>query len=431
MKLIFLINKINDYDVYSRLIRYAIKYNHRVICFHNYTMIKDSNRTHRFPFMHLNPFKNKAQTKKVYFNKNLYEELNKINYDLIFTKTLPPITENKKFIEKIRKKIYIIMDSLDIYDICKDLKLYKNYKIKILLWSFYFKKKLINYLKKHHYLSFLSIKKKLVTLYVVGHNYYNLKLNKEIIKKKLKIPRDKKVVLYCPYAYDDNNVILSNKYWKVFFAGLNLDFFPHIANKKVNFLYNIVKKIFLVIRSFIFSPNKILKIFLIKSEYKILEEISNYCEKNNYYLIIKSRKKYFSNSAYYKFGNSVFIDKQTQFYPSLLQEIISITDLNICYSSNVALEVSLRNIPTINIKTSKDDWPNKEFFEYWGYNNSFFNFKNLIKSYDLKDFKIDLGKSKNKDFKTYTKKYLGSNYFEKNTFKILKKELSKDQYLIS
>jgi hypothetical protein len=168
------------------------------------------------------------------------------------------------------------------------------------------------------------------------------------------------------------------------------------------------------------------KFFLIKSEYKILEEISNFCKKNNYYLIVKSRKKYFSNLVYYKFGDSVFNDEQTKFYPSLLQEIISITDLNICYSSNVALEVSLMNIQTINIKTSRDDWPNKEFFEYWGYNNSFFNFRNLIKSYDLKDFKINLAKSKKEDFKKYTKTYLGSNYSEKNTFKILKKELSKD-----
>ena len=38
-------------------------------------------------------------------------------------------------------------------------------------------KELINYLKKYHYFSYLSVKKKLVTLYVVGHNYYNLKLN--------------------------------------------------------------------------------------------------------------------------------------------------------------------------------------------------------------------------------------------------------------
>jgi hypothetical protein len=426
MKLVFLINRIIDYNVYSRLINYAIKYNHQVICFHNYTIIEDPNRSHRFPFLSLNPFKNKVQTKKVYFNKNLYEELSKINYDLIFTKTLPPITENKEFIEKIRAKVFIVMDSLDIYDVCKDLKLYKNYKIKILLWSFYFKKKLISYLKKYHYSSYLTIKRKAVVLYVVGHNYYNLKLNKEIIKRKLRIPRNKKVILYCPYAYDDNNVILSNKYWKVFFAGLNVDFFPRITNKNVNILYNIIKKTFLVIRSFIFSPHKMFKFFLIKSEYKILEEISNFCKKNNYYLIVKSRKKYFSNLVYYKFGDSVFNDEQTKFYPSLLQEIISITDLNICYSSNVALEVSLMNIQTINIKTSRDDWPNKEFFEYWGYNNSFFNFRNLIKSYDLKDFKINLAKSKKEDFKKYTKTYLGSNYSEKNTFKILKKELSKD-----
>ena len=422
MKIIFLINRINDYITFGRLIEEAIKRKNKVVCFHNYTPLKE--RSFRFSYIHLNPLKNQVKTKKILFEKNLYQKLINERCDFVFTKLLPPLTHNEKFIEKIKGKILIVQDSLDTPLVLTNLYLYNNYKINIFVWSFFFKKRILKCLKEIHHLSYLSIKNKNSKIFISGHSFYNSKLDKLSIKKKYKVPIKKKIILYTPFAYDDNTTSLTNKYWKVFFSGLNVDFFPRITNKKVNIICNVIKKIFLIIRSFIFSPNKIISFFKIKSEYKILKEIHKFCIENNYYLIIKSRKKYFTNTAWYEFGNKVIVDEETKFHPSLLQEIIYITDLHICYTSNVAFEVALRNIPTINIKTHKNEWffaPGLNIFEYMGFNNKFFNFNHVVESYSLKEFKIKIKNIKQQYYKKYVKTFLGNNSCEKNIYKILKK----------
>lgn len=184
-----------------------------------------TNRPHRFPYLSLNPFKKKTQTKKAIFNKNLYQVLRKNNFDYIFSKKLPPFIQNKKKMKLYKAKFNLIMDAVDIYDVCKNIKLYRNLQINIFLWSNFFKKKLLKFLREFYYSSFLLIKEKDVSLHVVGHMFSKLKKNKIYIQNKYKIPKNKKVILYCPYAFDDGNVKLRNRYWKFFFAGLDTDFF--------------------------------------------------------------------------------------------------------------------------------------------------------------------------------------------------------------
>ena len=212
---------------------------------------------------------------------------------------------------------------------------------------------------------------------------------------------------------------VNQKYWKVFFSGLNIDFYPEakIIKKKI---LNFILKTFFLIRSFIFSYSKIFKFFKIKSEYQILKEIKNFCDKNNHYLIIKTRKKYPINSACFKFSHQVVEDDQTRQNPGKLQEIISFVDFNICYGSHVAFEVALKNVPTIVIQTPKVDWPSF-FYKHWGPKNKFYNYKDVIRSVAPEKFKLNFRRVTNRKFNEYKNIYLGNDNISKNILKILKR----------
>ena len=98
--------------------------------------------------------------------------------------------------------------------------------------------------------------------------FSKLEKNKDEIKDKYRIPKNKKVILYCPYAFDEGNVKLNDRYWKFFFSGLDTDFYPKINNKKVKFIFNFFKKTFFLFRSIILSPHKIFKFFQLKQNIK-------------------------------------------------------------------------------------------------------------------------------------------------------------------
>lgn len=425
MKLIFLINTTSDYDTFSTLINEALKRKYKILCLHNYTL--QISRPYSFPYTNLNPFKKKTQTKKAIFKKNLYQILKKNDFDFIFSKRLPPLTQDqdKEYLKLVKGKFNLIMDGIDIYDVCKNIKLYKNLQINIFLWSNFFKQKLLKFLKEFYHSSFLSIKEKHFSLHVVGHMFSKLEKNKDEIKDKYRIPKNKKVILYCPYAFDDGNVKLNDRYWKFFFSGLDTDFYPKINNKKVKFIFNFFKKTFFLFRSIILSPHKIFKFFSIKTEYKILRYLREYCNKNNFYLVVKSRIKYLPNFGYEKFGDLFIWDKQTKQCPSILQEILAISHVNISYSSNVALEASLYGIPTINIASDKDDFFDEKHFNYWSYKNHFFNYKNVVRTLDNKSFKLTMIKNDKKHYFQYINKFLGGNNSANKVFNIIKKNYDK------
>ena len=143
MKIIFLINRNNEYVGLSNIIDYAIKKGQEVICFHNYSSNKNTNKKYLFPDVKKSPFYKKIKVLKLDFEKNLIDKINKCNFDQIFSRTLPIKNLNSKFLNKINNKFNIIMDSIDIYDQVKKIQYYPNCNINIFCWSEFFKKKIL------------------------------------------------------------------------------------------------------------------------------------------------------------------------------------------------------------------------------------------------------------------------------------------------
>lgn len=426
MKIIFLINRNNEYNGLSNIIDYAIKKGHNVICFHNYSFfIKNTNKRYLFPDIKKSPFYKKIKIFRLDFEKNLIDKINKCNFDQIFSRTLPIKNLNSKFLNKINNKFNIIMDSLDIYDQVEKIQYYTNCNINIFCWSEFFKKKIIEYLKEYNLQSYKLVKNNNCNIFAAGHCYKiypNDKKVRQKIKKEFCIPIKKKIILYIPYAYDENNVPgFKQKIWKFIFCGFNIDHFKEIKNPVLNNLLNFVKKTLFITRILLFYPKKLL-FFINKNEKYIINKIRDYCNKNNYYFIVKGREKFPMNNNLYNNANKIYSDKQSYHFPSLLDRLMQISDLCVSYSSNVNFLASLYKVKVINIKTHIDDWLHAKHFKYWGYNNIYFrNFKNVLTSLNPENFKIIIRPKSQNNFAGYRKKFIGQSNFNEKIFKIIKK----------
>jgi len=424
MKLIFLINRNNEYVGLSNIIDYAIKKRHEVICFHNYSSDKNTNKKYLFPDVKKSPFYKKIKVLKLDFEKNLINRINKCNFDQIFSRTLPIKDLNRKFLDKINNKFNIIMDSIDIYDQVEKIKYYPDSNIKIFCWSEFFKKKIIQYLKEYDLQSYKLIKNNNCNIFASGHCYKIYSNDKKVrqkIKKELNIPIQKKIILYIPYAYDENNVTtFKKKIWKFFFCGFSVNHFREVKNPVLNNLLNFIKKIFFIIKILLFYPEK-LYFFNKKKESFIINKIRDFCNKNNYYLIVKGREKFPMNDNLYNSANKIYSDKQNYHFPSLLDKLMQISDMCVSYSSNVNFLANLYKVNVINIKTHVDDWLDAKHFKYWGYNNIFFrNYKKILTSLNPDNFKIINSPKSQNDFARYRNKFIGKSNFNEKIFRIIK-----------
>lgn len=424
MKLIFLINRNNDYNYLSNLIDYAIEKKHEVTCLHNYGFNKNTNKYYLYPNVKKSPFYKKIKIIKLDFEMNLIDTIYKSNFDQIFCKTFPIKNLNNKYLDKINNKINIIMDSTDIYDVIEKIKNLQHCKIRVFCWSKFFKKRIIEYLKEYSLRSYKLIQNKNCKIYITGHCYKVYNNNLEIktnIRKNLNIPIKKKIILYIPYAYDENNVTtFKKKIWKFIFCGLYVDYFREIKNPILNNLFNCIKKTFYIVRILLFYPKK-LYFFNKKNENYIINKIRDYCNKNNYYFIVKGREKFPINDNLYNNANKIYSDKQNYHFPSLLDKLMQISDICVSYSSNVNFLANLYKVNVINIKTHTDDWLNAKHFKYWGYNNIYFrNYKNVLTSLNPDNFKITIRPKSQNDFAGYRKKFIGQSNFNEKIFRIIK-----------
>ena len=164
MKLIFLIDRNNDYNYLSNLIEYAIKKKHEVTCLHNYGFNKNTNKYYLYPYVKKSPFYKKIKIIKLDFETKLIDTICKSDFDQIFCKTFPIKNLNNKYLDKINNKINIIMDSIDIYDVIEKIKNFQHCKIRVFCWSKFFKKRIIEYLKEYSFGSYKLIHNKLTRM---------------------------------------------------------------------------------------------------------------------------------------------------------------------------------------------------------------------------------------------------------------------------
>jgi len=147
-------------------------------------------------------------------------------------------------------------------------------------------------------------------------------IDRKKIRTKWGIPSDKPVILFLPIPLSINP-----GFWSRFFESRNR-----------------LTQFFMLLSGSIFEDKAMMKNYfhwIIKgyNNYKLTKVISNFCKKNNAYLIVKGRKKDKVPGFISKLSDKMLYDED--WYPGTIFEAISISDLCIHFYSTAVLE----NVP--------------------------------------------------------------------------------------
>jgi hypothetical protein len=324
--------------------------------------------------------------------------------------------------------------------------LHQNYNRLFFPHTSFFYNKGIYWLKKYsdsqnkdNYSFFESSKTSVIPIGSTMYNGSSKIINSSFIRKKYNVTSSNKIVLYLPFSF----VAFRSKYskngsyaWQAAFSGLFLKYkkkgdskFQKIKNYLVFFL----KKIIYLVK--VLSDLEALN-WLIRrwNEPQVIKEVKKFCDNNDLILIVKPRLKFPYVGQVYK-SSRVVIDNDfdTQYNPSLLQELFSISDLVIGYQSTTVLESVLNNTPYLNIEPPPSNLNNDEarLFFHSCDEGEMYNYNGVVKSMKIPELISNLNHMSLSDFKfnaqeksKYKEKYLGEedsnssenliNYLEAN-----------------
>lgn len=430
MKVAFIINKFNYYRLYSTLI------------------IELKNRNIFFDLVHLGNIssKNTAVLNTFLFENNLHQYSNVFNiknfsklkdhiiindYDYFVSLNPVPFNiDNKKIFYKITNKWCILMHGDDSYGTVGDWNSFKNtdqleqnYERFFFAYNKYMHNFHLDLLKrfpygsqKNNYKFFENINTKIIETgeFSTDLNLIKLKEN-QTIKQKYN-PENKKVILYLPFPF--NPLRQKNNSWEIAFSGFQSNIFKQKKdnNPKINlFIIKIYIK-FLKIYYFykIFTTRLSIYYFINKfTEKNLLKKLYKFSKKNNAVLIIKARKKFPILNSAEKFSDYIYYEEDDRFYPTILQELISVSDIVFGYHTTANKEIAPFNKKYINIScpeiffnNRKDRLERHRLKEY--------NYNGVVDNIDIKNFiniienlNFDYFKTNTENFATYNKKYLG------------------------
>ena len=295
IKIGFIVQRKMYFKFLGPVINILLKKNFDIYILFNYSQSRNFGKWRDFPF--LDTFFSKQNVKKRIFFKN--DELLKIiNEEKI--KIIGSLLPYNKFNfdkKKIKNLKWVLFQhGMDLFWNVKELK-YSDY---IFLYSNYWRTFLINFFKEQ------KVQYNKNNLIVLGNPQFDMleKLDEIEIKKKYNLPIKKKIILFLPLsqpnAYFFNNK-LNSFFAKFFFIYPNLD--------SIFFWFR--KKIYIYLSYFI------------NNEISVLKNISKFCKKNGYYLIIKSRSKRVLGSEFEYYSDRVFYDEQL--IPSTIMELMRIS----------------------------------------------------------------------------------------------------------
>lgn len=182
-------------------------------------------------------------------------------------------------------------------------------------------------------------------------NSPNLELKK--IKEKYCIDSSKKVLVYLPFPFSGNRFekpnsnALHQAFFGIGYQGKIISKNSY-SSKIFVFIISVVKKIYDFILVFRFSESR--GIYLSKNtEQSVVEQVRKFCDKNNYFFIVKSRKKFGISKNLAQLADLVIAGDDNQQNPSEFQEISKASDLIIGYTSTAVFESIFYKSHFVNI----------------------------------------------------------------------------------
>ncbi|MFA6174958.1 MAG: hypothetical protein WC765_00090 [Phycisphaerae bacterium] len=215
----------------------------------------------------------------------------------------------------------------------------------------------------------------------------------EKIRKKYKIPDNKKMVLLIPFPYLLSSVWLNSIYKTrpAFLKRLKLMWYG-----AKGFLPDVRKKI---------------------DDFEVTKAIRAFCDRNNAILVVKGRIKNPVPKYVRKMADFLFFDEG--FHPFTTLELLFISSLSIAFCSMTIMESALMGIPSVCIIPKPGElWPGYEplqgMDDFLTKPGSCYNFEGIVYNESAEKFVSDFPKKSLEDYrlnsekkKSYVEKFLG------------------------
>ncbi len=333
MKIGFMTHRRSYYKVYAPIIEEFLKRGHSVCCLQDHSSAQQSEKSYDIPTdEHLPRFQNGRpqvvswRNPQELFRQIVDQQLDTVivlNHNPLYVEVMQDLTES-------RKVFWIsIQHASDILLIVKELPRYD----KVLLYSSQWKKWVIDAFKQtgssEHKMAELSVK-----IVPVGHtelDTYSM-ISAQELRKRWGIPEGKRVVLLLPFPFDSS----IDRLW-------------------TRFIYGQRNSVLRLLASLVLGRLRWIKQALRQeTDERVVLALRKFCDRNNAFLIVKSRLK--DKVRPYSHANADKVLYDDDFYPSTMAQCLAISDLCIHFSSFVVYEAAFRGVPSLAILPEPRDY---------------------------------------------------------------------------
>ncbi len=404
MKLLFIIDTKQTYRIFSPIINLGKVLSHEItICHINHPGANNS------PSINNSPFRNVEYNNINIIELNSFNDLRSFiskSKSFDFYISLYPILFilDDKIKKKISGKWVILQSGFDTYyriwhwNNFTTVPLLQDYERIILTYTNELHSYCLNVIdsnretNNHKNSSFFKEKCKFINIGFSDVDEHLESLNKNDIRNKYCIPSNKEVFLYLPFPFFLNYDFkegFNSKYWQSAFTGIFQKIFQqknsNFIGRMTEFLRGSLKR--LLMYFFIFLDRRALYWYIYGlNEKNLMKSMRRFCDNNDLYFVVKNRKKHLGISSASDIAHLVINDEEETFYPTVFQELLSISRIVSGYHSSAVFESIAMKSFYINIVCP-------EIF-FRGYNavkkmqdhcnSMLYNFKGAVSSIEIK-----------------------------------------------
>lgn len=398
MKIGFIINRSGLYRIFSPIIDEALRCGNEVVCLHDYSQPKTGMKGYLFPYLESTPLFRFGVPRVIPFNGN--GEFLKIIREgginiLVSLQFLPQYINLYNKLKKEGVFWVAFTHSFDLILHSEYLNIPDRYFIYSdvwLDWSLYYlsnqgviRKEDVSRYKE-------EIKSKVKSIGFPELDQLNM-IDPGGVREEWGVPDEKPVVLLLPFHLGSN----LDKFWAPFIYGMSTP---------------ILQLPFALLS---LKPRYIKQVMHGWNDLNVMKSVKKFCEKNDAYLIVKSRHKNPVRNYLSAVADKVLYDES--YYPADILKCLSISDVCINFLSSAVTEAIPAGVPNICISPNPQDYANlqtpmwgaifnrvSEVFDFPGA-SYMLNIQEVIETLPTKsilDFPLDSNRQKE-----YIKKFVG------------------------
>ena len=337
----FLVLRNTYFKFFGPVIEQALKSGHQVFCLHDYNQPKEGSKGYQFPDIERAPVFQNGKPLFLSFKSNEDFIEQALNAGVQAIVSIDFLKSHFFLQEKLKEKGIFWFSLQNGFDSGPLSGEHLEKPNKFFVYSPEWTEWMFDYLRKTgktQEADFSVFKQKLNNK-VEAVGFWPVEQQKlidsEKVRNKWAIPNGKKVVLFLPFPFGSS----LKKFWTKYVYGT--------------------------------------RFFSKENDYNVCSSVKEFCEKNNCYLLVKSRQKDPVRNYLKKMADKVLYDEE--FYPSTIMECLSVADICFNFYSTAAIEAVSMSVPNVCIAPNVKDWKDidnvfwqtilekeKDFFDFPG-----------------------------------------------------------------